>query len=216
MRLGLRPTSAPRPTRPWAHLNRKIKSLLVSQFLRRGLSPKAGLKNAQDQAEDQHKRLYHIEIELAIIKQQVLELSVDLEKAKATAWMAEEAVEVSKQASYELGVQETKVRLADELAEVYRDYCKEVWLEALNLAGVLATSKWREARNVYYPLDIRKIPANLPPSPTLAPFSIEQPLTTEASLPYLEVLKEPSQVGDQGQGIEKAKDKGKGKEVQAP
>ena len=91
-------------------------------------------------------------------------LSVDLEKAKATARMAEEAVEVSKQASYELGVQETKVRLADELVEVYRDYCKEVWLEALNLAGVLATLKWREARNVYYPLDICKIPANLPPS----------------------------------------------------
>ena len=112
--------------------------------------------------------------------------------------MAEEAMGVSNQASYELGVQETKVRLADELAEVYRDYCKEVWLEALNLAWVLATSKWRKARNVYYPLDIRKIPANLPPSPTLAPFSIEQPPTTEASLPYLEVLKEPSQVGDQG------------------
>ena len=84
------------------------------------------------------------------------------------------------------------------MAEVYRDYCKEMCLEALNLAGVLATSKWREARNVYYPFDIRKIPADLPPSPALAPFSIEQPPTTKASLPYLEVLKEPSQVGDQG------------------
>ena len=35
--------------------------------------------------------------------------------------------------SYELGVQETEVRLADELAEVYRDYCKEEWMEPSTL-----------------------------------------------------------------------------------
>ena len=65
------------------------------------------------------------------------------------------------------------------------------WLEALNLAEVPATSKWREARNVYYPPDIREVPANLLPSPALAPLSIEQPLTTKASLPPPEVPKEP-------------------------
>ena len=54
--------------------------------------------------------------------------------------MAEEAMEASKQASYKLGVQETEIQLMDGLAEVCRDYCKEVWLEALNLAGVPATS----------------------------------------------------------------------------
>ena len=57
--------------------------------------------------------------------------------------MAEEAAEASKQAAYKLGVQEIEVRLANELAKVCRDYCKEVWLEALNLVGVPATSKWR-------------------------------------------------------------------------
>ena len=87
--------------------------------------------------------------------------------------MVEEVVEASKQASYELWVQETEVRLADELAEVCRDYCKEVWLEALNFVGVPATSEWREARNVYYPPDIREILVDLPPSPTLALLSIE-------------------------------------------
>ena len=87
--------------------------------------------------------------------------------------MVEEAVEALKQASYKLGVRETEVRLADELVEVCRDYCKEVWLEALNLAGVIATSVWREARNVYYPPGIRKVPADLPPTPTYAPLSIE-------------------------------------------
>ena len=51
--------------------------------------------------------------------------------------------------------------------------------------------------------------------PVLAPLLIEQPLTTEAPLPPPEVPKDSSQVGDQGQGVEKAKDKGKGKEIQA-
>ena len=73
------------------------------------MNAEAGLKNAQDQAKDQCKRLYHTEIELGIAKQQVLELSADLEKSKATIRMVEEAAEASKQASYELGVQETEV-----------------------------------------------------------------------------------------------------------
>ena len=127
--------------------------------------------------------------------------------------MAEEATGASKQASYELGVYETEVQLADELAEVYRDYCKEVWLEAPNLAGVPATLKWREARNIFYPANIREVPTDLPLTPAHAPLPIKQPPTTEASLPPPEVLKEPSQVGDQDQGVEKAKDKGKGKEI---
>ena len=84
------------------------------------------------------------------------------------------------------------------MAEVCRDYCKEVWLEALNLAEVLTTSEWREDRNIYYPPDIREVPAELPPSIALAPLLIEQPLTTQASLSPLKVPKEPSQVGDQG------------------
>ena len=106
--------------------------------------------------------------------------------------------------------------MSDELAEVYRDYCKEVWIEALNLARVPTNSEWREARNIFYPPDIREVPANLPSSPALVPLLIEQPLTTEAPLPPLEVLEDSSQVGDQEQGANKAKDKGKGKEVQAP
>ena len=61
----------------------------------------------------------------------------------------------------------------DELAKVCRDYCKEVWLEALNLARVPTTSKWREARNVFYPPNIRKVPTDLPPTPAHAPLPIE-------------------------------------------
>ena len=55
--------------------------------------------------------------------------------------MAEEAAEASKQASYLIGVEETEIRLAEELAEVCKDYCKVTWVEALNLAGVPADSE---------------------------------------------------------------------------
>nr|POF19285.1 hypothetical protein CFP56_55832 [Quercus suber] len=46
--------------------------------------------------------------------------------------MAKEAAEALKQASYDRRVQKTKIQLAEDLAEVCRDYCKEVWAEALN------------------------------------------------------------------------------------
>ena len=53
-------------------------------------------------------------------------------------------------------MQEAQVCLAVELVEICRDYYKEVWMEALNLTGVPVTSKWRQAKNVYYPPEIRK------------------------------------------------------------
>lgn len=80
----------------------------------------------------------------------VLDLKADLEMAKAAAQMAEEAAEASKQASYLLWVKETEVRLAEELAEVCRDYCKATWVKVLNLAGVLVDSEWRQPGSVYY------------------------------------------------------------------
>jgi len=43
--------------------------------------------------------------------------------------------------SYNLGLEETEIRLAEELAEVCREYCKKVWMEALNLVGVPTTSE---------------------------------------------------------------------------
>ena len=127
-------------------------------------SAEAGLKKAQDQAKDQHKRLYHTEIELATEKQQVLELKAELQRAKEAARMAKEVAEALEQASYNRGVQETEIRLA----EVYRDYYKEVWIEVLNLTGVPATSEWRNAENIFYPEDICEVPAVLPPPVALA------------------------------------------------
>ena len=72
------------------------------------------------------------------------------------------------QASYDCGVQETEIQLAEKLAEVYRDYFKEMWAEALNRARVLATSELRNAENIFYLEDIREVPAVLLPLTTLA------------------------------------------------
>ena len=112
--------------------------------------------------------------------------------------MAKEAAEAVEQASYNLKVQETEVRLADELAEVCKDYCQEVWVEALNLARVPVTSEWRKAENVYYPSDIHEVPTALLSfgTPTLA-FS-KEPSITQASLPPVEVSKGLGKAGDQG------------------
>ena len=118
--------------------------------------------------------------------------------------------------SYLLGVEETQVRLTEELAEVCREYCGVTWAEALNLVRVPADSEWRQLEKVYYPTKIREVSVALPsPSATTPKFS-EQPLTVQADLPLLEVLKGPSQASDQGQGAEGAKDKGKGKETKPP
>ena len=110
--------------------------------------------------------------------QQVLELKADLEKAKEAARTADEVEKVAEQASYDLGVQEMGIRLAEELAEICRDYCKEVWAEALNWAGVPAASEWRNAENIFYPADIREVPATLPLPAAFALTSSKQPFTT--------------------------------------
>ena len=55
-----------------------------------------------------------------------MELKADLQKVKEAARTTKEAAKASEQASYERRVQETEIQLADELAEVCRDYCKEV------------------------------------------------------------------------------------------
>ena len=54
----------------------------------------------------------------------VLDFKVELQKDKEAAWVGKEVSEAVEMASYECGVQETEIRLADELAEVCRDYYK--------------------------------------------------------------------------------------------
>ena len=70
------------------------------------------------------------ETNLATEKQTVLDLTTTLQKAKEEARLAKEeaqlvrkAAEAEKKASYQLGAEETKARLSEELPEVCRDYC---------------------------------------------------------------------------------------------
>ena len=81
-----------------------------------------------------------IEIDLATQRQLVLDLKVELQKAKEAAQLAKEAAEAKKQTSNLLGVEETQIRLAEELSKVCRDYCNISWDRALDVAGVLANS----------------------------------------------------------------------------
>ena len=71
--------------------------------------------------------------------------------------------EAEKIASYEHGVLDTETRLAKEVARVCRDYYAETWAEALNQAGVPATSELRSTENIFFLEDIKEILATLPP-----------------------------------------------------
>lgn len=91
-----------------------------------------------------------------------------------------------------------------------------MWIEALNLAGVPATSKWRKADNVYYSSDICEAPTALPPLAAPTNTTFEQPLTTQVPLPPPKTSKCPSRASDQGQGEEMAKGKRLGQGVSQP
>ena len=84
------------------------------------LSAEAGLKTIERRAEDQCQKLHLTEIDMAIEKQLVLDLKVELQKAKEATQLAKEAAEAEKQASCLLGVEETQIRHAEELLEVCR------------------------------------------------------------------------------------------------
>ena len=47
---------------------------------------------------------------------------------------------------------ETEIALRAEVSEVCRNYCSQVWIEALNQVEVEASSMLRRAENIYYPL----------------------------------------------------------------
>ena len=101
--------------------NKELLSKLIAEERERR-SAEVGLKNAQTQAEDQRKLLYQTEIELPASRQLVMDLKVDLQKAKEVAQLAKEAAKAKKQASCLLDVEETQAKLTEELVKVCRDY----------------------------------------------------------------------------------------------
>ena len=61
----------------------------------------------------------------------------------------------AEQRGYEIGIAETEKALRAEVLEVCRIYCARTWSEALNRAGVEASSELRRPENIYYPEAIR-------------------------------------------------------------
>ena len=78
-----------------------------------------------------------------------------LEEAEKARDQAEKAKDHAEQDRYDVGVVETKEALRAEVSKVCRNYCLQVWNEALNQARVEASSALRRAESVYCPLAIR-------------------------------------------------------------
>ena len=138
----------------------------------------------------------------------VIDLQAKLKRAKEEFQLAKEAAEVEKKAYYQLSVEETEIRLAEELSEVCRDYCNMTQDKALTAAGVPADSALRLPGSVYYHPQIREIlGASSPPTPVPEPFG--QPLVVPDAFPPPKIPMESSQAGYQGQGAkgEKARTK---------
>jgi len=83
----------------------------------------------------------------------------DVEKAKALVKEAKDeavkAKETAEEHGYEVGVAKTEDALRAEVLAICRTYCDLTWDEALNQAGVEASSVLRKAKSVYYPPAIR-------------------------------------------------------------
>ena len=160
------------------------------------------MKTVEKQVEDQRQKLHVTEINQATEKQTVLDLKAALQKAKEETQLAKEAAEVEKRATCQLGVEETQVRLAEELSKVCKDYCSVTWDKALNVVGVPANSVWRLPESIFYPPEIWEVPAD-------APKSSKQPTAIPNAIPLVETTKGSSQAIDQGQGAKGEKGKGK-------
>ncbi|XP_030924213.1 titin homolog [Quercus lobata] len=108
----------------------------------------AELKKTQEQALAFKK---HLE-ETQKLRERAEKLKEQAEKAKINA---EQAMNEAEQRGYEVGIAETEKVLRAEVPEVCRIYCARTWNEALNRAGVEASSKLRRPENVFYPEAIR-------------------------------------------------------------
>ena len=136
-----------------AKLSEKLKEAIRARD-----SSEADLKNAEKQAEEQRKQLHYNEINLATKKQLVKDFHKELQKVREAAQLAKEAAEAEKQATYTLGVEETQVRLTEELSVVCREYCDISWGKPLDAVRIPADFDLRRPKSVYYDPEICELP----------------------------------------------------------
>ena len=174
------------------------------------------LKNVVAQAEDQRKLLHLTEIDLATQRQLVLDLKSELQKVKETARVAKDIAKAEKATSYKCRVLDTETRLVEEVAGVCKDYCTEVWAEALNQVRVLTTSELRRTENIFFPEDIREDPTMLPPLTALPLSPPQQSPTIQAPSLDAEVPTGAVKNKEDFMGGPRPKGEDKGKGVQPP
>ena len=93
----------------------------------------------------------HLE-ETQKLREQAEKSREEVEKAKTEA---KQAMNEAEQRGYEVSIAETEEALRAEVPVVCRIYCAKTWDEALNRAGVKASSELRRPKNVFYPEAIR-------------------------------------------------------------
>ena len=158
------------------------------------------LENTEKQAENQRLLLHTAENQLASSKTQITALKKKLEEVEKVRALAEKAKDEAervrdeaKQHGYEVGVVKTKDALKAEVPTVCRTYCALKWGEALNLAGVEASSMLRRAKSIYYP-------------PAICPSNSSDPKVDPASSVASEVqgdpLKSPPTANTTTEGVE--------------
>ena len=176
----------------------------VKDDLRQRDSAEAGLKTTEKQVEDIRKELHYCDINLATEKQMVIEFREELCKAREAAQLLKEATEAEKQATYDLGVQETQSHLTEEFSAVARDYCDITWGKTLDVTGVLADSVLRRPESIFYDSDICELLGSKSP-PLEHPAKVsEVPITHQ-------VPPAPREVP-----TDSHPDAGQGKEIEAP
>ena len=132
-------------------------------------SADAALKGTETQAESQRKLANEAKEQLAASKEQVAALKQQLkeanklkdqaEKAKTQAEedkiKAEKERDEAKQHRYDVGVAETEDALQAEVPTVCWTYCAQTWEEALNQAGIEASSEMRKPERIIFPPALR-------------------------------------------------------------
>ena len=86
------------------------------------------------------------------LRDQAGKAKVEAEKAKA---QAERERDEAEQHGYDVNVAETKDALRAEAPAVCRAYCTQTWEEALNRAGIDASSELRKPENIIFPLALQ-------------------------------------------------------------
>ena len=132
-------------------------------------SAEAALKGAETQAESQRKLVVEVKGQLVTAKEQVATLRQQLEEANQLKSLAEKAKmkaeedklkaekerDEAEQHGYDVGVAETEEALRAEVPAVCRAYCTQTWEEALNQAGVEASSGLRKPESIIFPLALQ-------------------------------------------------------------